>query len=89
MGYEDVVNNNIGVVTGTSTAINFPNRDIHMARFKGASPNAEICYLGTAASDMWPLAAAADTGWIMADNLADFWYKGGTGTVNRLHYWTQ
>lgn len=87
--YEGVVDNSIGLVTGTSAAINFSNREIHRVRFKGAIGNAEAVYLGTTSSNMWPLAAGSDTDWIPADNLSDFWYKGGTGTVNKLHVWTQ
>ena len=86
---EDVVNNGIGLVTGTSTAVNFPNVGCQIVRFKAHPANAEVVYLGTSASHMWPLSAGNDTDWVDADNLSDFWYKGGTGSVNRLHFWTQ
>lgn len=90
MAYDDVINNGIGVVTGTATAVNFPNMEIRMVRFKADANNPAASFLGTTASHMWPLAAGDDTGWVMADNLADFWYKGtGTATPNLLHYWTQ
>lgn len=89
MSYEDVIPNGIGVVTGTATALNFPNSDIHLIRFKAAPANLEVFYLGTTANNMWPLSAGDDTGWVLADNWSDYWYKGGTGTVNHLHYWIQ
>lgn len=89
MSYEDVINNGIGVVTGTANAIQFPSHGLLMVRFKANPANSERVYLGTTASHMWPLSAGDDTGWAMADDLSDYWYKGGTGTVNRIHFWVQ
>lgn len=90
MGYDDVINNNIGVVTGTASAVNFPSRAIKMARFLADASNPASSFLGTTANHMWPMAAGNDTGWVLADDLADFWYRGtGTATPNLIHYWTQ
>lgn len=87
--FDDVFNNSIGVVTGTATAIQFPNFATERLRFKANPANTETIYIGTSEVNMWPLAAGDDTGWILADNFNDYWHKGGTGTVNHLHYWVQ
>lgn len=53
--FDDVVNNSIGLVTGTSTALQFPNVGIRMVRFKANPSNAEVVYIGTTSANMWPL----------------------------------
>lgn len=88
--YDADVNNGIGVVTGTATAIQFPNVACAAVRFRADPNNPAVSYIGTAAANMWPLSAGDDTGWAMADNLSDYWYRGtGTATPNLIHYWIQ
>jgi hypothetical protein len=90
MSYEDVINNGIGLVTGTAVAIQFPSHGVQLVRFKADPSNPANSFLGTTASHMWPLAAGDDTGWVLADDLSDYWYKGtGTAAPNLIHFWVQ
>lgn len=90
MTYDSSVNNGIGVVTGTATALQFSNIGCAAVRFKADPSNPANSFIGTSANHMWVLAAGDDTGWVMADSLSDYWYKGtGTATPNLIHFWIQ
>lgn len=87
MLYDDVIDNAVGVVTGTNAAVQFPAIGIGMVRFKADGGNGSNFYLGQNGTATYPLAAGDDTGWVYADDLADYWYKGSGSCY--LHYWFQ
>lgn len=79
--------NRMGVVTGTSSVLQFPDRPCLMARFKTNPSNAGAMGLGSSvAGAPFYMAAGDDTGWVAAKNLNQFFYVGNGYTVA---YWLQ
>lgn len=78
--------NSFGTVTGTANGIRFPQQNILLVRFKASPNNSILAYIGILGNELFPLDIGDDTGWIFANDLSDFSYK-GTGT--HIHYWAQ
>ena len=58
-------NNDIRLVTGSATAVQFPNIPLLMVRFKARSTNIGSFLLGETVNDLyWELDAGDDTGWV-------------------------
>lgn len=78
-------NNSFGIVTGTATALAFPESRADWARIRN-DPNGTLGYIGTYGGASYPLDVGDDTGWFSLNNMSDLYYK-GTGT--HFSYWFQ
>ena len=90
----------MGVVSGSSTYVNFPSGTAKLLRFKAHPDNETIFELvedGGADDGRWPMAAGDDTGWIAPPSsdgnlrgLESFKYRDTSGSsTNYLHFWVQ
>ena len=80
----------IGVITGTFVAAQFPNKPCVFLRFKASPENTGKFWLGhDADSLLWELASGDDTGWIEDSNLDRYWSGKTSGSTDRLVYWLQ
>jgi hypothetical protein len=78
-----------GVVTGTTSGVQFPDQLCQMFRVKAGEDNSGVVFIGGSVSTCnFPLGAGDDTGWIVAENLNSLYYRVSTGT-NYAHWWTQ
>lgn len=82
------ITNGFGVVTGTANALPLitGSLPVFMLRMKASPNNGGLVFVGEENSATWPLGGGDDTGWIPANNLGDFGYR-GTGSI--LHFWYQ
>lgn len=91
--YSDVFPyDDIGIVSGTVGSTNFPDVGCGLVRFKGLSTNIGTFFISNVsgtASQGYPIRAGEDSGWIATSNLNRFWFKNGSGTVDKLAYWLQ
>lgn len=80
----------IGLVTGSASALQFPNRACVMLRLKAKSSNNAAFFVGTKSSEqLWELAPGDDTGWVTSQNLNQFYFKSVSGSMDGLAYWLQ
>lgn len=83
------------VVTGTTGGTQFPSIACGLARMKALSSNSGIFTLGhrsgTSTTLPWPLSAGDDTGWFAVgnNNLNTYWYKGLSGSMDKVAVWLQ
>lgn len=78
------------LVSGSVTAVQFPNVPLLMVRFKAYAANIGSFLLGETASDLyWEMRAGDDTGWVALENMNHLWYKNLSGTSDKLVYWIQ
>lgn len=79
----------IKLFSGT-TATQFPDIPAKLARFKPWSSNIGSFFIGESANDLfYELDAGDDTEWVNISNLNQFWFKGVSGTVDKLAVWLQ
>lgn len=83
---EESRNNGFGLLTGTASALAFPDISADWMRIKAPSGNSADNYIGTVGNVVYPLSAGDDTGWFAVDNLSDIYYS-GSGTY--FSYWFQ
>src|SRR3990167_235227 len=82
--------NDIRLVTGSATAVQFPDMPLLMVRFKAYSGNAGSFFLGENSANMyWELDAGDDTGWVALQNLNHLWYSNASGTSDYMAIWVQ
>jgi hypothetical protein len=80
-----------GVVSGSATAIQFPDEPCFSVRFKADPDNNEDFFLGEAGSGLtpFPMDAGDDTGWIATSNLNRYIYSNVSGSAEYLYWWLQ
>lgn len=82
--------NDIGLVSGTPTATQFPNLETKLVRFKAYAGNDLPFYLGEDENNMFfEISAGDDTGWIPLENLNRLYFQNASGTGQYLAYWRQ
>ena len=89
--------NDIGVVTGSVTCVQFPSGTAMLVRFKADPDNEGNFLLGAGDGDcLWPMAAGDDTGWVAPPyiegdlaGLHSYKHQALSGTGERLYYWIQ
>jgi len=78
----------IGLVTGTVSATQFPDKPVKMLRLKANEGNSGLFVLGDNGNNQFfELGAGDDTGWIPANNMNEYWYSDVSGTLDHLNYW--
>lgn len=78
-------NSGIGIVTGTSSSVGFPDINASRARVK-ASFDGVRGFIGVGGNPIYPLDVGEDTGWFAINNLNEYCYS---GTGSYLAYWYQ
>jgi len=82
--------NKTNVVTGSATAVQFPDLPCIRVKFKARTANIGNFYVGaSSASCTWELDAAQELDWIDVNNLNLLWHSNPSGTVDQLTYWLQ
>lgn len=82
--------NIFGVVTGSASAVQFPDVTGLMVRFKARSSNPGSFFIGNVATNcVYEIDAGDDTGWVAANKLNYFWHRAPSGTLDLLYYWMQ
>ena len=82
--------NTFGTVTGSASAVRFPDLSGLMVRFKARSSNPGSFFLGNSSGNcVYELDAGDDTGWVATNQLNNFWYRSPSGTLDYLNYWLQ
>lgn len=69
-------NNGFGVVTGTASALAFPEANADWMRIKAYGANASEGYIGTMGNAVFPLSASNDTGWFAVEDTSELFYRG-------------
>ena len=78
----------IGLITGSASATQFPDKSCRMIRFKAGEGNSGVFVLGgNANQQLFPLGAGDDTGWIPANNMNEYYYRTASGSMDQLAYW--
>lgn len=79
-----------GVVSGSATAVQFPDEPCGMVRFKADPNNNEDFHIGENANNViFPFDAGDDTGWVSTSNLNRYWYSNVSGSAEYLYWWLQ
>jgi len=82
--------NKTNVVTGSLTAVQFPDLPCIRVRFKAAAANIGNFKIGDSSTTIvWELDTAEELDWIDVDNLNKFWHSDASGTADKLVYWLQ
>jgi hypothetical protein len=78
-----------GLVTGTTSGVQFPDQPCYMFRVKAGEDNSDTVFIGGSVNTCtYPLGAGDETGWVEAENLNSLYYRVATGT-NYVHWWVQ
>lgn len=80
----------IGLVSGTVTATQFPTGSCVMVNLKAAEGNSAgaVFRIGSSSNRMfWELGAGDETGWFYCPDLNLYWYQNLSGSTQRLSYW--
>lgn len=81
--------NEMGLITGSAVATQFPSETGLMYRLKARSANNGSFFIGSDASRLfWELDAGDDTGWV-AGELSNLWFNSTSGSADKLAYWVQ
>lgn len=88
--YDGFINNIFGVVTGSSSAIQFASTIVGLIRFKTDLNNNGIFFLGSDPGNcIYPLDAGEDTGWVSLSSLGQLYHRNPSGSSDYLYYWLQ
>lgn len=79
-----------GLITGSATAAQLPDKPCVMVNIKARSANAGSFMIGAYSNQcLWELDAGQETGWIMVTNANQLWFANASGTAERLIWWVQ
>jgi len=82
--------NVIGQVTGSATALQFPDTPCLMLKLKALTPNIGSFFLGDQSGrTYWELDAGQETDWIPVGNMNQFWHRDPSGSADKLSWWLQ
>ena len=77
-------------ITGSAVALQLPDIEAKLVRFKVPSTNVGSIFLGNSAATVWyELDAGDDTGWIGTANLNRYWQLSSSGTMDNIVAWVQ
>ena len=84
------IRNETNVVTGSTSAVQFPSRPCIRAKFRANDANIGTFQLGASVSTViWEMDAGKELNWIDIDNLNLLWHSNASGTADKLSYWLQ
>jgi len=82
--------NIFGVVTGSASALQFPNVPAIQAKIQARKSNGSIASIGNAVNNtVFEIEAGEQTEWFEIDNLNELWYSSPSGTADALVYWVE
>ena len=80
--------NIFGVVTGSATAIPFPDQPCIQAKFQAKLANVETFLIGDAVDNtVFELDAGEETDWFEVGNLSEIWHYNVSGTQDQIVWW--
>ena len=82
--------NIFGVVTGSVSAIQFPDEPAIQAKIQSRKGNDSIVSIGNSVGNIvLEIEAGEITDWFEIDNLNELWYSSPSGTADALVWWIQ
>jgi hypothetical protein len=82
--------NRFGLVTGSATAIPFPDEPCIMAKLQARLDNVETFLIGDAVDNtVFELDAGEETDWFEVNNLNQLWHYNVSGTQDQIVWWLQ
>ena len=79
-----------GVVTGSASALQFPDIPAIQAKIQARAGNGSIASIGNAVNNMvFQIEAGEQVEWFEVDNLNELWYSNPSGTMDALVWWVQ
>ena len=82
--------NIFGVVTGSATALQFPDEPAIQAKIQSRKGNADISSIGNSVNNtVLEIEAGEITDWFEIDNLNELWYSNPSGSSDALVWWIQ
>jgi len=82
--------NIFGVVTGSASALQFPDRPAIQAKLQARAGNLSIVSVGNAVDNaVFQIQSGETTDWFEIDNLSELWYSNPSGTADAVVWWVQ
>jgi hypothetical protein len=82
--------NIFGVVTGSASALQFPDRPAIQAKLQARAGNLSIVSVGNAVDNtVFQIQSGETTDWFEIDNLSELWYSNPSGTADAVVWWIQ
>lgn len=82
--------NIFGVVTGSASALQFPDVLAIQAKLQARAGNLSVGVVGNAVDNaVFELEAGEVTDWFEIDNLNELWYSNPSGTADTIVWWVQ
>jgi hypothetical protein len=82
--------NIFGVVTGSASALQFPDEPAIQAKLQARAGNGSIASIGNAVGNtVFEIEAGEVTDWFEIDNLSELWYSNPSGTMDALVWWIE
>jgi hypothetical protein len=82
--------NIFGVVTGSITALQFPDVPAIQAKIQARAGNGSIASIGNAVNNtVFEIESGEVTDWFEIDNLSELWYSNPSGTMDALVFWIE
>lgn len=82
--------NIFGVVTGSASALQFPDVPAIQAKLQGRAGNLSAGVIGNSVGNtVYEIGAGSVTDWFEIDNLNELWYSNPSGTADYIVWWVQ
>jgi hypothetical protein len=82
--------NIFGVVTGSASALQFPDIPSIQAKLQARAGNGSIAVIGNAVGNaVFEIEAGEVTEWFEIDNLNELWYSNPSGTADSIVWWVE
>ena len=82
--------NIFGVVTGSASALQFPDTLSIQAKIQARAGNSSVASIGnTVNNTVFEIRAGEVTDWFEIDNLSELWYSNPSGTMDALVWWVE
>jgi hypothetical protein len=79
-----------GVVTGSASALQFPDESAIQAKLQARAGNLSIASIGNAIDNaVFEIQAGETTEWFEINNLNQLWYSNPSGTADAIVWWVQ
>jgi hypothetical protein len=82
--------NIFGVVTGSATALRFPDEPAIQIKLQARAGNGSIASVGnTVGNTVFEIQAGETTDWFECNNLNLLWYSNPSGTMDAIVWWVE
>ena len=82
--------NIFGVVTGSASALQFPDVPAIQAKVQARAGNLSVASIGNSVSNtVFEIQSGETTEWFEADNLNELWYSNPSGTADAIVWWVE